>query len=100
MLLKELLEYKYLIRPFKDDCEDRYPFILEIYEGKEVKNPFDDDANVWIEHMTKDEIIEFVRDNPNIKFRIYDSKTWKEITKQFKQKYLNRSKRKKRYALY
>ncbi|MEM0109700.1 MAG: hypothetical protein QXM03_12725 [Metallosphaera sp.] len=89
MLLEDL---KYQVRD-----HHKYDYMLEVddvdieeisSDGEEIMI---DDVITVLVPVTKDEIIEFARDNPQTKFVVYDSKTMKDITEEFKQKYLNSS---------
>lgn len=86
MMLEDL---KYQVRDI-----DKYPFIMEVQDVEITEVSSDgqdltiDDVVTVLVPMTKEEIIEFVRDNPQTPIVVYDSKTLTDVTEEFKRTYM------------
>ncbi|MEM0257198.1 MAG: hypothetical protein QXV58_14835 [Saccharolobus sp.] len=86
MMLEDL---KYQVRDI-----DKYPFIMEVQDVEITEVSSDgqeltiDDVVTVLVPMTKEEIIEFVRDNPQTSIVVYDSKTLTDVTEEFKRTYM------------
>ncbi|MEM3972741.1 MAG: hypothetical protein QXF96_09145 [Saccharolobus sp.] len=86
MMLEDL---KYQVRDI-----DKYPFIMEVQDVEITEVSSDgqeltiDDVVTVLVPMTKEEIIEFVRDNPQTAIVVYDSKTLTDVTEEFKRTYM------------